>query len=211
MLPGLRTGGVNKNLKGTIYPFKYNNYNELKKIVNKHSDIGIIKMEVVRSDPPKKNFLKKVRDCKQKNIVLIFDECTSGFRQSFGGIHKLYKVEPDMMMLGNTLKWLCNNRSFRKKNIMDSISETFISSTFWTERPGPAAALKTLEIMEKKSWNYISKLGKYIKANWKKLAIKNHINIKIKVSESIMYIHLSLNIIRPIKLLLLKKCLNIII
>ena len=37
---------VNKNLKGTIYPFKYNNYNQLEKIVNKHKDIGIIKMEV---------------------------------------------------------------------------------------------------------------------------------------------------------------------
>ena len=182
LLPGLRTGGVNKNLKGTIYPFKYNNYNQLEKIVNKHKDIGIIKMEVVRSDPPKNNFLKKVRNlADKKNIVLIFDECTSGFRQSFGGIHKLYKVEPDMMMLGKALgNGYAITAVLGKKNIMDSINETFISSTFWTERAGPAAALKTLEIMEKrKSWNYISKLGKYIKLNWKKLAKKNRINIRV--------------------------------
>ena len=51
---------------------------------------------------------------------------------------------------------------------MESINKTFISSTFWTERSGPAAALKTLEIMEKtKSWIYITKLGKFIKNHWK--------------------------------------------
>ena len=33
---------------------------------------------------------------------------------------------------------------------MESIKDTFISSTFWTESLGPTAALKTLEIMERK-------------------------------------------------------------
>ena len=45
-----------------------------------------------------------------------------------------------------------------KQNIMNNIKKTFISSTFWTERIGSAAALKTIEIMEKnKSWKIISK------------------------------------------------------
>ena len=76
----------------------------LKKILKKQKDIGIIKMEVIRNEQPKNNFLKKVRElANKKNIVLIFDECTSGFRQTFGGIHKIYGVEPDMMMLGKAL------------------------------------------------------------------------------------------------------------
>ena len=46
-------------------------------------------MEVIRNFPPNDNFLKKVRQlCNKKNIILIFDECTSGFRETFGGIHK---------------------------------------------------------------------------------------------------------------------------
>ena len=66
------------------------------------------------------------------------------------------------------------------KKIMDIIKKTFISSTFWTERIGSVAALKTLEIMERtKSWNYISSLGKFIKMKWKKLALKHKLNIKI--------------------------------
>ena len=43
---------------------------------------------------------------------------------------------------------------------MDFAQKTFISSTFWTERVGPSAALKTLEIMKKiKSWEIILKKG----------------------------------------------------
>ena len=34
---------------------------------------------------------------------------------------------------------------------MQAAQTTFISSTFWTERLGSAAALKTLEVMEKET------------------------------------------------------------
>ena len=36
-----------------------------------------------------------------------------------------------------------------KKEIMENAQKTFISSTFWTERSGPSAAIKTLELMQK--------------------------------------------------------------
>ena len=43
-------------------------------------------MEVMRNEEPKDDFLRKVRNlATEKNIVLIFDECTSGFRRLFGG------------------------------------------------------------------------------------------------------------------------------
>ena len=42
-------------------------------------------MEVCRNTKPDKKFLKFVRNLATKNkIVLIFDECTTGFRQSLG-------------------------------------------------------------------------------------------------------------------------------
>ncbi len=139
-------------------------------------------MEVIRNQKPKKNFLKKVRKlADEKNLVLIFDECTTGFRESFGGIHKIYGVNPDMLMLGKAIgNGYAITAVLGKKEIMRSISDTFISSTFWTESIGPTAALKTLEIMEKKkTWNYITKLGIYVRSQWKKLAKKNRIKIKI--------------------------------
>ena len=81
MLKGLLIDGVPKNLKGTIFPFRYNNFEELENIVKKNN-IGTIKMEVKREVEPNKGYLQKIRKlCNKKGIVLIFDECTSGFKK----------------------------------------------------------------------------------------------------------------------------------
>ncbi len=183
LLPSLKTSGVYKNLKGSIFPFNYNDFKTLKKLINKHKDIGIIKMEVIRNELPKNNFLKKVRKlADENNIVLIFDECTSGFRECLGGIHKKFDVNPDMLMLGKALgNGYAITAVLGKKKIMQSIKKTFISSTFWTESIGPTAALKTLEIMEKKkSWKYITNLGLFIKKKWLKLAKKHQLKINVQ-------------------------------
>jgi glutamate-1-semialdehyde aminotransferase len=65
-----------------------------------------------------------------------------------------------------------------KKEVMEAAQSTFISSTFWTERIGPAAALKTLEVFEKEQpWNYITEMGSYVTKQWKLIAEKHHISI----------------------------------
>ena len=54
----------------------------------------------------------------------------------------------------------------------------FISSTFWTERIGPTAAIKTLEIMEReKSWKKITNIGLEIKNRWKEIAERYQLKI----------------------------------
>jgi len=181
LLPGLSTKGVPKNLKNTVYPFKYNDYKSLEKICS-NNNIGVIKMEIFRNYPPKNNFLQKVRKlASRKKIVLIFDECTSGFRESYGGLHLNYKVYPDMCILGKALgNGFPITVVLGKKEIMDNAQSSFISSTFWTERSGYVAALKTLEMMEKmKSWKIIKNQGKKIKNMISKIAKKNCIKINI--------------------------------
>ena len=87
LLPGLEPNGVPRSLRGSVLPFSYNNFAELEALVNAH-DIGVIKMEVARSTGSQDNFLQKVRElATNRGIVLVFDECTSGFRQTFGGLH----------------------------------------------------------------------------------------------------------------------------
>lgn len=181
LLPGLSPNGVPKNLKDTVYPFHYNNYEELLDIVTKN-DIGVIKMEVIRNFGPEDNFLQKVRDlATSKNIVLIFDECTSGFRETFGGIYQKYKVEPDMAMYGKTIgNGYALTAVVGKKSVMEAAQNTFISSTFWTERIGPTAALKTLEVMEElKSWDIITEQGTKMQKGWNDLANKHGIEIQV--------------------------------
>jgi glutamate-1-semialdehyde 2,1-aminomutase len=172
LLSGLSPTGVPQALRGTVFPFAYNDFPGLLELV-KSKDIGVIKMEVARSHSPKNDFLKKVRNLATENgIVLIFDECTSGFRQTFGGLHKMYGVEPDMAMFGKALgNGYAITATIGRREVMNAAQSTFISSTFWTERIGPTAALKTLEVMEKvRSWETITRVGKEITAKWKALA-----------------------------------------
>ena len=179
LLPGLEPKGVPQSLRSTVFPFNYNNYDELLALVNEH-DIGVIKMEVVRNMDPLDNFLHKVRKlATERNIVLIFDECTSGFRETFGGLHKKYGVEPDMAMFGKALgNGYGITATIGKREVLEAAQTTFISSTFWTERIGPTAALKTLEVMERiKSWDTITQTGLNIRQGWQKLADKQDLKI----------------------------------
>lgn len=179
LLPGLEPKGVPQSLRGSVLPFNYNNLPELEEMIKKH-DVGVIKMEVSRNMGPEDGFLEKVRKLATDNgIVLIFDECTSGFRETFGGLHKKYGVEPDMAMFGKALgNGYAITATIGRREIMEAAQSTFISSTFWTERIGPSAALKTLEVMEKmQSWDTITRIGNLIRQNWQKLADKHGINI----------------------------------
>ena len=179
LLPGLEPNGVPRNLRGTVFPFNYNRYDELETLVNAH-DIGVIKMEVVRNQGPEDNFLHKVRQlATDRGIVLIFDECTSGFRETFGGLHKKYGVEPDMAMFGKALgNGYAITATIGRREIMEAAQSTFISSTFWTERIGPTAALKTLEVMERlQSWDTITRIGLAIRQRWQQLADQHGLKI----------------------------------
>jgi glutamate-1-semialdehyde 2,1-aminomutase len=179
LLPGLDPTGVPPGLKNTVYPFKYNDFTSLERLVTDH-DIGTIKMEVTRNSGPQDGFLQKVRDLATKNgIILIFDECTSGFRETFGGIHKKYGVEPDMAMFGKALgNGYAITATIGRREIMEAAQKSFISSTFWTERIGSVAALKTLEVMEReRSWEQITKIGSKIKDGWQYLANKHDLKI----------------------------------
>lgn len=180
LLPGLEPNGVPRNLAGTVFPFNYNDYAELEALVRAH-DIGVIKMEVVRNMGPEDNFLQKVRKLATDNqIVLIFDECTSGFRETFGGLHKKYGVEPDMAMFGKAMgNGYAVTATIGRREIMEAAQTTFISSTFWTERIGPTAALKTLEVMERtRSWETITRTGLEIRSRWQALADKHGLKIE---------------------------------
>tara|TARA_B100000886_G_C20424034_1_gene493017 strand:+ start:2552 stop:4588 length:2037 start_codon:yes stop_codon:yes gene_type:complete len=196
LLPGLEPNGVPKALVGTVIPFKYNDLSELEKIVENH-DLAAIKMEVERSIPPKQGFLEGVRElCNKKEIVLIFDECTSGFRETFGGIHLKYGVNPDIAMFGKALgNGYAITAVIGKHAIMQCAQETFISSTFWTERIGPTAALKTLEIMEKESsWIDVTKKGNHFRKKLNNLSDKYDLNLKLTgISSLISFQFMSLD------------------
>ncbi len=181
LLPGLEPLGVPRCLKGTAIPFNYNKIDELEKIV-KNNDIGVIVMEPRREHTPEKGFLENVRKIASRiGAVLIFDEVTSGFRMNVGGIHMLYKVYPDVAVLG---KGMSNGFPMAavigRKKVMDAAQRSFISSTYWTERIGPTAAMATIKKFKKYNIPaHLVKIGNLIGGGWKKLAEKHNLDIEV--------------------------------
>ena len=181
LLEGLKPNGVPKVLTGTVKPFSFNKFDQIKNIVNSN-ELAAIKIEVQRNLPPSNEFLNGIRKlCDDNGIVLIFDECTSGFRETFGGIYKKFGIEPDIAIFGKALgNGYAITSVVGRDSVMSAAQETFISSTFWTERIGPTAALKTLEVMEReKSWDIITSIGVGLKESWTSLALKHNLKIKL--------------------------------
>ena len=181
LLPGLDPNGVPRALLGTVHPFEYNNLPQLIALLDQHP-IGVIKMEVSRNAGPAPGFLEEIRAlATARNIVLVFDECTSGFRETYGGLHKKYGVEPDLAIFGKALgNGYAITAVIGRRSVMDAAQTSFISSTFWTERIGPSAAVRTLDIMaEVKSWDAITAIGHKVRAGWQAAADAHRLKIAI--------------------------------
>jgi glutamate-1-semialdehyde 2,1-aminomutase len=180
LLPGIPTNGVPRALRGTSIPFHYNDFEEIENIIRNTPDLAAVKMETCRNFGPEKGYLEHIRKlCDEYGVVLIFDECTSGFRETFGGLFKKYGVTPDMTIYSKTMgNGYVIAAVIGHKDIMEAAQGSWISSTFWTDRIGPTAALASLAVMEKtKSWEKITAIGLENKRRWQELADKYGLEI----------------------------------
>jgi glutamate-1-semialdehyde 2,1-aminomutase len=183
LLPGLSPNGVPKALTGTAIPFRYNHLEELQAIVAEHkNDLAAIIMEPIRNVQPQPGFLEGVRSLADEiRAIFIIDEISAAFRMNSGGAHLLLGVEPDIAVFS---KALGNGYPIAavigKADVMQAAQKTFISSTMWTERIGPAAALATIKKHKAlDAGNYLMAIGKQIQEGWARLAKKNNLNINI--------------------------------
>lgn len=180
LIPGLEPNGVPRALHGTSMPFQYNDLAGLEQLLADNPDIGVIYMEPQRSTPPAPGFLEGVRELATKHgAVLIFDECTSGFRRSLGGLHLHHGVEPDIATFGKTLgNGYAITAVIGRESVMQAAQTTFISSTFWTERIGPSAALAALEVMrEEDAPQRIHDIGVNVQQRWTDIAEQSGLKI----------------------------------
>ena len=187
LLPGLNPTGVPRVLVGTTVPFEYNDLGQLEKLLST-GDFAAVQMEVSRNIGPADGFLEGVRVlCDRYDAALIFDECTSGFRESFGGLHLKYGVAPDLAMFGKALgNGYAITAVIGRGDVMRAAQDTFISSTFWTERLGPVAALATLSEMERlRSWEILPALGKRVKDFWATNFASNSLEFRISGIDAI--------------------------
>lgn len=183
LLPGLKPKGVPRGLKTTAIPFNYNNTQQFLKLIKKYKNkIAAIAMEPIREHYPQKDFLETIRKTtKRLGIVLIFDEVSSGWRLAASGAHLKFKVYPDICVFA---KAISNGYPMAaiigRKEIMNAAQDTFISSTYWTERIGPTAALATIKKLKaNKVPQYLIKIGKKVQMGWRQLSEKYNLNVTV--------------------------------
>ena len=171
------------SLSGTALPFHYNKIEELEALVKKHKDIGVIVVETMRNQAPADNFLGKVRKiADEQHAVLIFDEISSGFRMTIGGLYRNFNVEPDIVAYAKAMSnGYAMGAVVGRSEVMDAAQTSFISSTYWTEGIGPTAALATIAKMEKHNVpQHILSTGNTALDLWEKLGkeagLKLHID-----------------------------------
>lgn len=180
LLAGLEPKGVPQGLAGSILPFHYNKIEELEAIVAQNPNLAAIIMEPMHGEYPKDDFLHKVRDIATRiGAVLVFDEITIGFRLTVGGAHMALQTEPDLAIFA---KGMSNGFPMAaiigKTEVMQAAQDTFISSTYWTERIGPAATLAAIKKMQKVNLpDYLSQIGRSVKKVWLDTGEKHGLNV----------------------------------
>lgn len=181
LLPGLDPTGVPSSLGGDTLTFGYNKLDELDALIGKHRrELAAIVMEPTRHTDPAPGFLEGVRErCNRFNIPLVFDEISIGWRLGLGGAHLKLGVEPDLAVfakaLGNgfPIGAIIGNRS-----TMQAAQTTFVSSTFWTEGVGPAAAVACIEKMMRHDVpGHLHEIGTLVMEGWQDLGRKHNLPV----------------------------------
>ena len=181
LLSGLDPSGVPSGLSGTAMPFRYNHLEELETIASKcKGSLAAIVMEPIRSKTPDDGFLEGVRKIADKaGAVLVVDEISAGFRMNSGGAHLVLGLEPDIAVFS---KGIGNGYPIGavigKGTVMKAAQDTFISSTCWSERIGPVAAIATIEKHKAvDAATHLMEIGKKVQEGWLHCAEKHGIGI----------------------------------
>lgn len=173
-LTGLDPAGVPKELTGTAIPCMHGDsemFNDLLKIHG--NDLAAVFVEPMRHEYPEPGFLEALRaGCDKYGALLVYDEITIGWRHCFGGSHRVLNVNPDMAIFskamgnGHPIAAVIGNQK-----AAEGMHKAFLSSTYWTERTGPVAALATIKKMEEnRVWEKVTAFGDKVMKLWKNTA-----------------------------------------
>lgn len=184
LLPGLSPTGVPEGLVDTAVPFHYNRLDELEKIAAANrNELAAVVMEPIRNLEPQPGFIEGVRALADEvKAVFIMDEISSGFRLITGGAHLvLGHVVPDIAVFS---KALGNGYPIAAvigtTTVMEAAQTSFISSTNWTERVGPAAAIATIKKHRKENVaQHLRQLGQKVQQGWSEKAAKHKLSIHV--------------------------------
>lgn len=212
LLAGLDSTGVPRGLEGSMLPFHYNQAEELQQIASIYpGEIAAIVMEPTRSKTPAAGFLEDVRHIADRiGAVLIFDEATVGFRLATGGAHLIYGVEPDMAVFAKAISnGFAMAAVIGREAVMQAAQNSFISSTYWTERIGPAAALATIAKHERERVPvHLARIGARVQQGWKVTADRAGLPVQISGMDPLSLIRFDVEDAQAVRTLFTQEMLD---
>jgi glutamate-1-semialdehyde 2,1-aminomutase len=183
LLPGLMPAGVPRELAGTVATFRYNRLDELDEALRRcGDDLAAIVMEPTRNIDPDPGFLEGVHERADRHgAVLIFDEISAGWRLCLGGAHRLYGVSPDLAVFAKAMSnGFAMAAVIGRAAVMQAAQESFISSTFWTEGVGPAAAVAAVKKMMRVDVPaHLARLGTQVMEGWRTLGARHGLPLTV--------------------------------
>jgi glutamate-1-semialdehyde aminotransferase len=188
LMPGLTPNGIPRALQGTSIPVNFEDHADLAHKLQLYTGkIAAIVVEPARGKLPAKADLEHLKaEAKKAGAVLVFDEITSGFRETVGGVHRILGVNPDIAVFA---KGLANGYPLSAiigtRDVMSAATKTFISSTNWTERVGPVAGLATIKkYLNHNVAEHLTSTGRAVKKIWENAARNSSLEIAVSGIDS---------------------------
>ncbi len=163
--------GVPEGLAGTMFPFEFGDLETLRETVRSQRLAAIV-MEPLRSSFPEPGFLEGVRQLADEcGAVLVIDEVSSGWKFHCGGAHRRLGVDPDISVFSKaTSNGYPMSAVIGRQSVMDAAQSSFISSTYWTDGIGPAAAIATIRRMQQTDVPaHLETIGRRLMDGWDRL------------------------------------------
>jgi glutamate-1-semialdehyde 2,1-aminomutase len=132
---------------------------------------------------PRDGFLQNVIDsCHAAGAVFVLDEVTSGWRFGFPGAAPKLDIEPDIAVYAKAMSnGFSSGAIIGRDAVMDAANDSFISSSYWTDGVGTAAALACVTKMRHEGvQQHVWSLGEKLQSGLREVAAKySALQIKI--------------------------------
>jgi glutamate-1-semialdehyde aminotransferase len=199
LFPGIDPIGVPQCLQGSAIPFPYGDLDALGQTLDDNrGEVAAVMMEPFRSELPPEGYLESVAKLvREHDVVLIFDEVSTGFRPTAAGAQPLVGVTPDMAVFAKSISnGYPMGAVVGRREVMEAANPMFISSTYWSDAITMRAALTTLrEVRERDVPSTVQKTGEQLMTELNQVA--KEVGLDVVCEGLSFHPHLNFNITDP--------------
>jgi glutamate-1-semialdehyde 2,1-aminomutase len=194
-----RHKGIPEAVRALTHTVPYNDLDAVDRLLSEHKgQFAALIMEPMNAVDPAPGYLQGLKDLLHAHgALLVFDEVITGFRYALGGAQSLFGITPDLASFGKAMgNGMPISAITGRADVMREMEDVFISGTFGGEALSLAAAIATIDKMERepvieKLWSLGTTLADGVadltqrhglsdiiglvgRAPWKIISVKDH-------------------------------------